>query len=70
MAKKVKDDNDYHPSASTSERFSEDQLLRAHGYVIYSRKKGCEPEWTDRKGKVVRHSVALKRLYSKSPQEV
>ena len=51
----------FHPSQDLTQRFSLDELLRKHGFEIYSRPKKAPALWS-KKG--VRGTTRLSKIYS------
>ena len=57
------DATDAHPSVDNSRRFPVDRILRANGWRIFQRAKGCDPVWERRKdGKRVGQRQAVTML--------
>lgn len=48
-------------SRDHTDRFALDQLLRKHGYIIFSRKKKGPAEWK-KNGKILAQREALKKM--------
>ena len=55
---KKQDDDFCHPSVDTTNRCSNDYMLRKHGFAIHSRKKNQEAEWI-KDGRTWKESVLL-----------
>jgi hypothetical protein len=66
--KKYDDSDCGHPSTDNSDRFSNDQLLRAHGFRIFSRKNNSSAIWA-KNHKQFTEKAALK-LIKKKMKEV
>lgn len=48
--------------AEVTERFPDDEMLRAHGYTILIRKGKEEPIWEDATGKQVSQKAAMRTV--------